>query len=613
MICGSNPTLLNVVYKKPDKLKGIQESFEVVYKTEDGSVHCSSEPPEVDIYFTKEKYRNYNYNKPQELLTHLDKRRVIFSKIRYEIAKEIGQDGLDFIKYCYDNKCVSELNRLYGWRYCYLCDFQPEFYYMKEWYSKYKLESPKLTKAFIDIEIDMIDFRPDLSNLKGDCFSPVNCVTIFFEETKECFTFVLEPYKVPELSYSGDELERRVKKYQNQLEQHKEFIKNINDFYKDLHESFDQMYGNANYIVKEFDSEIKLIYEIFKVINDRKPNYCLAWNMRFDLQYLYERIKILGFDPKTIMCHPDFKNPICYFELDNRSYEVKKQTDYFYCSSYTQYICQMRTYAAIRKSQHMLKSVKLNAISDSELGDKKIDYSEEGDIVNFPYSNWSKFIKYNIKDVLLQVGIERKTDDVLTYYMRAHMNCTPYNKMFKETHLLRNVREIYFEKDGWVQGNNLNVLKQTSLNEFDTESINDSDDSDDESSYKGAINADPIYNDNVGVNLIGDMKSNTVFANCIDMDFAAFYPSIKISNNIDPSTLLYKASFNNDEFISGEYSNKSLNNQYIEKDKNGKERKLDITGEAINTLAGDNLLTFSYDYLSLPSVNELYEFIKKSI
>lgn len=611
MICGSNPILLNVVYKKPDKQKGIEECFEVVYKTVDGSVHCSNEPPEVDIYFTKDKYRNHDYNKPQELISRLDKRRVTFSKIRYEIAKEIGQDGLNFIKYCYDNKCTNDLNRLYGWRFCYLCDFQPEFYYMKEWYSKYKLESPVLTKSFIDIEIDMIDNRPDLSNLRGDAYAPVNCITIFFEESKECFTFVLEPYKPSSISYSKDEYEIRLEKYNKQLNDHNELVKNIDNFYKDLHESFDQMYGNINYKIEFFDSEIKLIYQTFKVINDRKPNYCLAWNMRFDLQYLVERIKILGYDPRTIICHPDFKNPICYFELDNRSYEVKKQTDYFYCSSYTQYICQMRTYAAIRKSQHMLKSVKLNAISDSELGDKKIDYSEEGDIVNFPYSNWSKFIKYNIKDVLLQVGIERKTDDVLTYYMRAHMNCTPYNKMFKETHLLRNVREIYFEKDGWIQGNNLNILKSSSLTDFS--SNEDDEESDDESSYKGAINADPLYNANVGVNLMGPIKSNTVFVNCIDMDFAAFYPSIKISNNIDPSTLLYKASFNNDEFISGEYSNKSLNNQYIEKDKNGKERKLDITGEAVNTLASDNILTFSYDYLSLPSVNELYEYIKRNI
>ena len=269
----------------------------------------------------------------------------------------------------------------------------------------------------------------------------------------------------------------------------------------------------------------------------------------------------------------------------------------------------MRLYASIRKSQHMLKSVRLNAISDLELGDKKIDYSEESNIVYFPYLNWKKFIKYNIKDVLLQVGVERKVNDVLTYYMRGNMNCTPYNKMFKETHLLRNIREIYFEKDGWVQGNNLNIID--GLNE---EEVTTSEEDEDESggTFKGAINADPIWNDYVGVELNG-LKSNTIFANCIDMDFGAFYPSIKITDNIDSSTLLYKASFDNSEFITGEYMNRSLNQTYREKDKNGKERELDFTGEAVNTFVGENLLTFGYNYLSLPSLNELYEFVKREI
>ena len=97
MIYGENPTLLNVTYIKPDKAKKIPESFEVIYKTEDGSVHSSNEPAEVTIYFTKEKFRNHSYNKQQELLTRLEPRRVLVSKIKYEIAKEIGQEGLEAV------------------------------------------------------------------------------------------------------------------------------------------------------------------------------------------------------------------------------------------------------------------------------------------------------------------------------------------------------------------------------------------------------------------------------------------------------------------------------------------------------------------------------------
>ena len=110
-------------------------------------------------------------------------------------------------------------------------------------------------------------------------------------------------------------------------------------------------------------------------------------------------------------------------------FQISKQYDYFYASAYTQYICQMRLYSAVRKSQHTLKSVALNAISDMELKDKKIEYPESANIVQFPYVDWRNFIKYNIKDVLLQYGIENKVRDVDTYYYNSHANLTPYNKV----------------------------------------------------------------------------------------------------------------------------------------------------------------------------------------
>ena len=82
---------------------------------------------------------------------------------------------------------------------------------------------------------------------------------------------------------------------------------------------------------------------------------------------------------------------------------------------------------------------------------------------------------------------------------------------------------------------------------------------------------------------------------------------------MDPSTLLYKASFDNDEFLSGEFTNRSLNQTYKEKDKKGKDRAIDFTGEAINTFASKNLLTFGYNYLNLPSVEDLYEYLKREL
>lgn len=612
MIESKNPTLLNVTYVRPTKDNGNREVFEVIYKTEDGVVHKEEEPAEADIYIVKPEYRNYTYNKPQELINHMDKIRVPISKIRYKIAEEMGEEGQALIERAYRERNFKLLNQLYKWPYCYGCDFQPEYYFMKNWYERYELGNPKLTKGFLDIETDLIDYALDMDNISSTAYSPVNLVTVILEDSLECFTFVLRPYKPSKIGRTQEEYEERFKLYERQAKAHEHLMGHMDEFIKDLHDSFDETYGYLNYQIREYEQEIELIADMFRLINNRKPNFCMIWNMRFDIQYLFYRIQTLGYDPVSIMCSKDFKEPRCYFKVDKSTFLMEKQFDYFFCSSYTQYICQMRLYASIRKSQHKLKSMKLNDIGDRELKDRKVEYPEEANIVRFPYVDWIRFIKYNIKDVLLQYGIERKTKDVMTYYTRSHSNMTPYNKIFRETHLLRNVREMYFEKAGWVQSNNLNIIDNNDEEIESARKFYGIEDDEEESSFKGAINAEPGWNDYVGMEIYGH-PSNNIHENAMDYDMGAFYPSIKIASNMDPGTLLYKASFINDEFISGEFNNRSLNTKYSEKDKNGNIRKMDITGEAVNTYVSGNILTFAYNYLNLPSISTIVESVVKEL
>ena len=78
---------------------------------------------------------------------------------------------------------------------------------------------------------------------------------------------------------------------------------------------------------------------------------------------------------------------------------------------------QMVNYAAIRKGREELRSTTLNYIGQKELEDEKLDYSEDGNIKTVSYNNYLRYILYNIKDVLLQGGIEQATSDLETYYL----------------------------------------------------------------------------------------------------------------------------------------------------------------------------------------------------
>jgi len=148
----------------------------------------------------------------------------------------------------------------------------------------------------------------------------------------------------------------------------------------------------------------------------------------------------LGLNPVEVMCHKDFKIKEAFYKKDTRNFMVANKGDYFKISSYTVFLDQMIVYASLRKGGSQLRSHSLNYIAEHEIGDKKLDYSEDANIKTLPYVNYKKFVKYNIKDVLLQVGIERKTNDIENVYQRAYTNVTAYSKVFRQTVFSVNTR-----------------------------------------------------------------------------------------------------------------------------------------------------------------------------
>lgn len=396
MIHAKNPKLISVHYLR--KRTGQKECFEVVYLDDDNVPQLSYEDPMATIYIVKPEFRNYSYNKPEERMEHMDAVRVKISDIPKTIAKAAGAWGRSIVEMATEQNEPRMLTQLYKWPYCFKCDFQPEYYFLHDWYKKYKYTMPKLSLAFLDIETDILDYMPDNDNLSSTAFAPVNLATVILSESKSVYTFALAP-KVPDRGILTDEQYReRYALYERQKKSFDKVKSNVGDFINRAHNEFDSTYGNLTYHLRFYDEEIELIADIFRLINSRKPNFCMCWNMRFDIQYLYYRIMQLGYEPSSIMAHPDFKYQRCRFQLDKRNMEFMKQLDVFDCSSYTTYLCQMRTYATIRKSQHKPKSFKLNAIADKELGDRKVEYPDNANIRTFPYVDWELFVLYNEKD-----------------------------------------------------------------------------------------------------------------------------------------------------------------------------------------------------------------------
>lgn len=369
--------LVNMIYGYGGKDNGYTDSLEIVYRdlnTGEKKLKILQKP-EVDIYFTRPEFRNYNYNRAYIELDKVDKHTCAFKNIPWYIAKEAGQDYVNWMKELVETGNRRDMNKIFKYPYCFGADMDAESYYRVNWLLEYDNERIKpITKAYFDIEVDTID----IAGFPRDGECPINIITFMNEENKSVYTLMLNNPNNPQIA---------------------EFIENIEEFVEKAHKEFDDIYGVLEYNLYAYNDERDLIKSFFKIVNALKPDFVMGWNSHgFDIPYTIARCIELGMNPYEVIPHPDFFNKVCRFVKDVQNFDVKNKSDRFEVSSYSKYIDQMRLYAATRKGRTELRSFNLNFVGRLEVGDEKIDYSEVANIKTLPYENYELFVLYNIKD-----------------------------------------------------------------------------------------------------------------------------------------------------------------------------------------------------------------------
>lgn len=566
--------LINIIYHKPKKETDWIDYLDVIYKEiSTGEKRCLIiKEPEMEIYIVDEQYRDYTYNKSFIELEKCFIKRVKCKNLEMEIAKEAGDNYIRMIKECRQTRNSSAIKNIHKWRYVFGSDIDPETYFRIQYALEYENDDkPKhLTKQYADIEVDGIDivgFPKD-----GEC--PINAITLVDQDSMQCFTFLLRNDK------------------NKQIE---EFENNIDDFITSLHEDFDDSYGSFSYNFYMYDesNEIELIRDFFKLVNTLKRDFLMFWNQSFDIKYFLDRIRLLGEEPENIICSNDFPVKESYYFPDARIFDVKKKKDYLKASCYTVYIDQMINYVKIRAGKGEMRSHKLNAIGFNELKDTKLDYSDEADIKTLPYVNYKKFVKYNIKDVMLQYGIEKKVSDVDTLYARLCKNPTQPHKSFSQTVMLKSRAYIEFYKYGYILGNNINT-QYGDLTNMIGASSKESDEDDEDEKFDGALVANPTLNTETGAFVMGG-RSKYIRDYVVDFDFSSLYPSIIIGFNISPSTMVGKL-FINDKQVIDRYSAPEIAND-----------KYDAAKDFMEGVLSQNYLMLGTRWFNLPTTDIIFK------
>lgn len=610
--------LVDIQYVRANKRAGTPDCLYTIYKDlETGKKHVMTmENPSMPIYFEKEEFIDHKYPQDYKEKDKCKMEVVKYKDIPFVIAEHMGDSGKAFLQNIFETRNYAELSMINTYPYVFGHDYDIRTYYRHAW-KKRASENiiPQISKSFLDIECDSFDSAgfPNPQN------NPIDLVTVIDGEKKKSYTFALvnrqykpatmygntSPIKSDKMNDFFDKKEEyRKKMYDSRHEQEKALMNDLDGLKKELHEKFDETYGSFDYNFYFYEDEREMLIHLFQCIHMISPDFLMIWNISFDIPYILERMRTLGINPEDIICEEEFKAKECYFKKDMHNFEIKNKCDWFHATSKTVYIDQMELYAAVRKGREELRSTKLNFIGEKEVNDSKLDYSEDGNIKTVGYVNYRRYFIYNIKDVLLQYGIERSTEDCETLYTSTYSNITAYEDNFKQTVTLRNVQYRIYDDFGLIPGANINQIllhRDMRMHPEKYAAKNKKKDP----SYEGALVGNTLLIQRFGKMMYGK-RTNYMFDYSIDFDMKAFYPSTIYVLNIAPSTLIFKATVlaDNYDVRGGDIPFHGFTDNQLVKTNNDSFTG-DIASEIFDNFQTGNILSTAHKFLNLPTVAEL--------
>jgi len=563
---GSDITIMNTIYHSPKKdpisNKWSKDAITIVYK--DNNTELKGfyiiEQPKYEFYTLKEGQQvDHNLFFIENDESKINKIEVPYLELDKEIAKFLGKKDLDFY---YDN--IRNRNRennkvLHTNPRIFRSDTNIKDYYRIKFSELYTNNITSISKAYLDIEVDGI-------KAKGNFVDPgevaINATTILTDEV--AYTFLLRDKDNPLIE---------------------EFEKNLdNSFFIELKELIKETVGgkkklkrykleNLKHEIIFYDVEINLIKDIFNLINYKKPDFVLAWNMAFDIPYIIQRIKNLGYDPREIMCHPDFKYKECRYFVDERmKSEYAERGDHATISSYSVFIDQMIQFASRRKGQSVTDNFRLDTIGELVADVNKLSFKHlTNNIVKLPYVCYKTFVLYNIVDTIVQKCIEVDVEDIDYLFSKAVSNNTRYSKTHRQTIYLTNRGVAQFKLDGYILGNNVNKYNE-------------------KIPYAGAFVADPLKLSNYSKLKLNGFPID-IYDNADDFDYTRLYPSIMQEFNLAPNTqigMLY------------------IDNRVHTLENRSNSDKFSRSGAFAEDLSSKNYLDFCSRWLGLGAYEDLY-------
>ena len=615
LIIPENAMLLDIQYVRKDRKNNKEDCLYTIYKNVDTGEKFvyAMEQPKIPIYIEKEEYRDHVH-----CTEYADKKRLItksvrYSDVPYEVAKVMGESGKKFIQNIQETRNYKHLIDLNLYPYVYGQDYDIRALYRFFWVKKMNGRSNmKISKACLDIETDTLS-SPGMPRSKKD---PIDLVSVADMEHKIVHSFMLVGREFKDVSDAEEALlpikrDKRKKLFAKRRLQEEKLMADPSRMYQAAHNAFDAEYPRWNYVVHFHADEAEMLKHLFEVIHMISPDFLMIWNISFDVPYMMGRMETLGLDPADLMCDPEFISRVCVFHRDTHNFDIKSKSDHFEVSSKTIWVDQMENFAAIRKSGDELRQFSLDYIAKviCQNSGKYVFLGKAPSLRTLGYEDLLTYWLYNVKDVLLQTGIEDVVHDIDNLYRNTYLNITPYENAYMKTVVLRNVQYLSYDKQGLVPGANINrIYVKHDMEKHPEKYLKKGKKP---AGIEGALVGNTRLINNFGQPLYGK-KTNFIFNYSIDMDMKAFYPSTQMGHNMSKSTLIFKLylNCNNYDVRGGKIPFHGFTDVELVED-NTPSFVGDISAEVIDNFQCGNILSTGRKFLNLPSLSELKSLIEK--
>lgn len=369
------------------------------------------------FWVTKPPFRTHKYHKEYAVeKEELDGYVVSQNEMANRISKIFNKPPS---KYNTINRLCSNIPYIYG------ADISPVLI------EKKKLADARNYKSITSFDTGFLDIE---QSLLGN--HEIILITYVDSTSQKIYTGILKPFLQ---DFSIEHI--------NEL-----YLKKMNEIKETLKPEALEIFNKQKYTtdIRMFDKEINVIRFIFKAIHHHKPNFVGIWNIAYDIPEIISRIEHNGYDPASIMCHPEVPEKFRMLKLLKDRNPNKHWADlwhWFYLSGYTQFYDALPLYSILRAQEGRETSYKLDDILKKEIGGGKLDLDCTHQKMQRDHMDY--YTVYNIYDAVGIDIMEKKNNDVVTLNQLVTDHGLLEN-FGNQTVQLKNMFYCYCRTKGWV-------------------------------------------------------------------------------------------------------------------------------------------------------------------